>query len=76
VTDNNPGYLLASCVRTRTTFIAELARRGCRKINYSAMPAQVRVGDVRVDGRRVPLDIRRAARASLTTPQTQRSNQP
>lgn len=47
------------------TFIAELARKGCRKINYYALPATGRDLDVRVAPREVPLYIRKAAKEFL-----------
>jgi hypothetical protein len=46
-------------------YIAELARRGCRKLNFSAMPELPIAADSRVALRSVPLAIRREARAHL-----------
>lgn len=56
---------LATYLPWHVTFVAELARKGCRKIVYSAMSATGRDGDVRVAPREVPLEIRRAAKAAL-----------
>lgn len=46
-------------------YIAELARRGCRKVIFSAMPELPTAADSYVPLRSVPLAIRRAARAHL-----------
>lgn len=46
-------------------YIAELARRGCRKLNFSAMPELPIAADSIVALRSVPLAIRREARAHL-----------
>jgi len=56
---------MATYLPWHVTFVAELARKGCRKINYSAMPATGRGVDERVAPRKVPLEIRRAAKAAL-----------
>jgi hypothetical protein len=48
-----------------TIYIVELARKGCRKLNCSAMPAFRAELDVRVELRAVPLAIRKAARVHL-----------
>lgn len=56
---------MATHIASHMTFIAELARRGCRKLRWSAMPATGRVLDQRVEPRKVPLDIRRAAKTML-----------
>lgn len=48
-----------------TTFILELARKGCRKIVASAMPTNAPGGDVLIPFNKVPLAIRRAARQHL-----------
>jgi hypothetical protein len=58
-------FLMATHIASRTTFVAELARKGSRKINYSAMPAVGPGGDVLVSPHKVPLEIRRAAKAVL-----------
>jgi hypothetical protein len=47
------------------TFVAELARKGCKKINYYALPATGRELDVKVAPKEVPLVVRRAAKAAL-----------
>ena len=47
------------------TFVAELARKGCKKINYYALPATGRELDVKVAPREVPLEVRRAAKLAL-----------
>jgi hypothetical protein len=57
---------MATHIASRLTFIAELARKGSRKLRWSAMPARGRGGDELVDPRRVPLAVRRAAKAILT----------
>ena len=48
-----------------TTFILEHARKGSTKLVASAMPAHEPVVDLRIPLRKVPLFIRRAARAQL-----------
>jgi hypothetical protein len=55
-----------------TIYVLELARRGCRKINASAMPAIVtpamtgaEATDRPIAYAKVPLAIRRAAKAHL-----------
>lgn len=58
VTDLDPIYNI------HMTFIAELARKGCRKINYSVMPAEHGL-DTPLAPKEVPLYIRRAAKAFL-----------
>lgn len=56
---------LATYIPHHMTYVAELARKGCRKINYSAMSATGREGDQLVSPRLVPLEIRRAAKSIL-----------
>ncbi len=58
-------YLIVTYLPHHTTYVAELARKGCRKINYSAMPAIGGGADERIFPRQVPLSIRRAAKAAL-----------
>jgi hypothetical protein len=60
-------------IASRLTFIAELARKGSRKLRWSAMPARGRGGDELVDPRRVPLAVRRAAKAILRSPEVSES---
>lgn len=56
---------MATHIPTSRTIVAELARKGSRKINYSAMPAKGPGGDELIPARQVPLEIRRAAKAAL-----------
>jgi hypothetical protein len=56
---------LATHLASRLTYVAETTRKGSRKIVYSVMPADGPDGDVLIEPRKVPLDIRRAARAAL-----------
>jgi hypothetical protein len=58
-------YLMATDIATRRTFIAELARKGSRKINYSVMPADTRGADVLCQPRDVPAQIRASAKHIL-----------
>lgn len=58
-------YLIATDLARDVTYVAELARKGSRKIKYSAMPAREKGGDVLIPARTVPREIRRAAKAVL-----------
>lgn len=58
------GFFLATDLRRRNTFIFRRSQRGARII-ASVMPAEARVLDCPVDGRAVPLEIRRAAAEAL-----------
>jgi hypothetical protein len=55
-----------------TIFILQLARKGCRKLNAFAMPAEKRALDEPVALQVVPLHIRRAAREHFGLPATAR----
>jgi hypothetical protein len=48
-----------------TIYVLELARKGSKKLVASAMPEAQPVGDKLIPLRRVPLFIRKAARAAL-----------
>lgn len=56
---------LATDRRTRTTYIVETKRKGSRKLVSSAFRVDVREGDRLVSWRKVPIAIRRAAKAAL-----------
>ncbi len=59
-------FVMATYIPHHVTYVAELARKGCRKINYTALPATGRcVTESRVSPRQVPLEFRRAAKAAL-----------
>ena len=53
-------YLLATDLKTKTTFILELARKGSSKINASSMSAIRRETDRSIPLKSVPLYIRRS----------------
>jgi len=57
--------LIVTDINTRTTFILEIWRRGSHVLHASSMPAVGRTADQRVELRRVPLYIRRAAKTAL-----------
>ena len=52
--------------RGDTTYVLEFACKGSRKIVASAMPTNHPAPDVRIPLRKVPLQIRRNARAALS----------
>lgn len=56
-------YFLATDLSTKTTYILEPARKGSTKLHASSMPAIGGAGDTPIPLNRVPLHIRRAARA-------------
>lgn len=56
-----PDWWMATDLASNTTYIAERARRGSRKLNFSRMPRRGPGGDELVNRARVPLYLRRAA---------------
>ena len=58
-------FIMATYLPHHLTYIAELARKGCRKINYYAMPATGPGLDEVVAARLVPIEFRRAAKSAL-----------
>lgn len=57
--------ILVTDLKTKTTFILETRRKGSHKLHSFSMPAVGNIGDTRVELRRVPLYIRRAAKVAL-----------
>ena len=51
--------------KTNTIYILEFARAGFKKLNASAMPISPVAPDRRIPLNKVPLRVRRAARAAL-----------
>jgi hypothetical protein len=58
--------IMVSDIANKMTFILEPARKGSKKLNASCMTATGRDGDVKIAFARVPLYIRRAARAAFS----------
>jgi hypothetical protein len=56
-----PNWWMATDLATSTTYIAEITRRGSRKLRFSSMPARERGADEAINPARVPLYLRRAA---------------
>jgi hypothetical protein len=63
-----PNWWMATDLATSTTYIAEIARRGSRKLRFSRMPARERGADETVNPARVPLFLRQAAHAHFGIP--------
>lgn len=68
-------YVYATHLATSTTYVLETSRKGSRKVRAYCLSARGKDLDVRIELRKVPLEIRRAMRTLLNQPLTTNGEQ-